>query len=168
MRISPEHIKSKSVIGENGSGHPIVMIETKGGLYACFTKNNDGEIIALGAAPHREIAKFLAEKRDPDIKWKESLDKNESLTKSEEVMFERMRKIIFSPTLPSMSKAEIDSKDHWFVYDTTRRVIEILDKTEIDRRITDNEIDEYCVVRPLDLSMSVDILGAHPVFKKHG
>lgn len=56
-------IKKKCFVGTASSGNPVLLIETYGGLFACFAKNSNGEIETLSTAPHRAIALFLAEKR---------------------------------------------------------------------------------------------------------
>ena len=166
MRIAPEHIARKEIIGTSGDGKPIVLVETKGGLFACFTKNKEGEVVSLAAAPHIGIMKYLAEKEDPDLKWDEKIEKSESLVKSETAQFDRMRSMIFGQ---SLAKSElIDAQDTYFVYDTAKKVIEILNKTEIIERISEKSIDPFCVVRPLDLSGPADVLRSHQEFKKYG
>jgi hypothetical protein len=70
--IESHHIEEKSVVGKNTrNGTPVVYIKTHGGLH-CFFANMDGVIRCVGAAPHKAIAKFLAEKRFPGFfKWSE-------------------------------------------------------------------------------------------------
>lgn len=72
MKINQSEILEKTVIGRNKSNNtPVIYIKTAGGLNAIFI-NDNGEIKAAGAAPHKAIAVFLAEKTHPSIEWDRS------------------------------------------------------------------------------------------------
>ena len=67
MKIQSEHIAEQGIVGKNArNGLPVFYIRTHGGLSAFFA-NVDGQVICVGAAPHKAIAAFLAEKQYPGI-----------------------------------------------------------------------------------------------------
>jgi hypothetical protein len=68
MQIRNEHIKVKKIVGLRKNGTPIFFLETHGGLNAVIG-NDNGQIVAMGAAPHKAIATWMAEKKYPDIQW---------------------------------------------------------------------------------------------------
>src|ERR1051326_2469549 len=96
MKLSADQIEKKTIAGTTKEGNPVVYIATKGGLYAFFTKDEEGNIASIGAAPQRAIAKFLASKKK-DIAWKDDFHKSEDLAKSEGELFQRMRSALFTP-----------------------------------------------------------------------
>lgn len=76
INIEQKHIASKKRIGTL-HGQPVVEILLKGGLHL-ITTLKDGKPATIGAGPHRAVARWMAEKNDPDITIEE-------LSKSEEV-----------------------------------------------------------------------------------
>jgi hypothetical protein len=81
MKIDKDQIAETFIAGKTKDGKNIVYVATHGGLHAFFCKDENGDISAIGAAPHKSIAKFLAEKKESGIKWNEELDKSEELGK---------------------------------------------------------------------------------------
>ena len=75
IKLSGPQIKNKSIIGSL-HGKPVHMVETSGGLHL-IVAYEDGILKTLGAGPHRAVAMFVAEKKEPDVKWAEDLNKSE-------------------------------------------------------------------------------------------
>jgi hypothetical protein len=153
MRIEPQFIESKAIVGKNEDGNPIVYIVSKGGLHAFFSKNKEGEIISLGAAPHRGIAKYLAEKKDKDIKWDDNFNKGE-LTKSEDRLFEKFRQLVFAP----VPEQPIENVDLHICYDSFNKTEHVISRSEVVDLIKGNKISPYAVVRPINLSKEPQII----------
>lgn len=149
MKISADQIDKKAIAGQTKDGKPIVYIATRGGLHAFFMKDEDGSISAIGAAPHRAIAKFLAGKK-ADIEWKEDFHKSEELEKSEEVLFQRLRSAIFSGTTGTDDKSGI-----FMVYDVDNKTIEIMKKEVLEEEIKEGKISKFALVRDTSLSSRV-------------
>lgn len=152
MMITDEHIAEKKVAGKSGEGSPLLYVVSKGGLHAFFTKKN-GEIHSLGAAPHKAIAMWMAEKRDPDLSWsKDFLSKSEyermDLAKSIARRFEEIRTMFFSPEI---RKSE-GSSDEYTVYDSANRQFMSMTKAEILEGVKNRTLDKLAMVRPADLS----------------
>jgi hypothetical protein len=78
MNIEPKHIASKRRIGTRRSGEPVVEILLKGGLHLVTTIEK-GKPKTIGAGPHRAVARWMAEKNDPDITIEE-LSKDEQVS----------------------------------------------------------------------------------------
>lgn len=66
MNVQPRHIASKKRIGSRRDGTPVIEVLTKGGLYLVLT-HEGGKPKTIGAGPHRAVARFMAEKAEPDI-----------------------------------------------------------------------------------------------------
>lgn len=78
MNIELKHIASKKRIGTRKTGEPVVEILLKGGLHLVTTLQN-GKPKTIGAGPHRAVARWMAEKNDPDISIDE-LSKDEQVS----------------------------------------------------------------------------------------
>lgn len=78
MNIEPKHIASKTRIGTL-HGQPVVEILLKGGLHLVAALK-DGKSRTIGAGPHRAVARWMAEKNEPDCQIEESLQKDESVS----------------------------------------------------------------------------------------
>ena len=156
MKISADQIEERKIAGTTKDGNPIVYVITKGGLHAFFSKSKDGEIETLAAAPHKAIAKWLAEKRSPDIEWKE-LD----IEKAEIDLFNRVRNVVFSKPIKTAAQPE---KQSYLVYNISRCDIEVMTKAEIETNL--NNINEYCLVKDLSLTKPVELLKNCADFKK--
>lgn len=65
MKITPNDIASKKVIGKLRDKN-VTELVTTGGLHIVAT-DNGGDIKILGTGPHRAIARYLAEKSEPDL-----------------------------------------------------------------------------------------------------
>lgn len=149
MKLKDTDIAVKSIAGECKDGKPIVYIQTTGGLHAVFKKNKDSQIEAIAAAPHIGIMKWLAEKKEPDLKWKEGFE-NDDLNKSEKVYFDELRKMIFSPKAKNLiSKNE----DIYLVYDYHSNKIEMMDKEELKDTI--NLLPSHTLIRKSSLEEGV-------------
>jgi hypothetical protein len=153
MKIDASQIKEKCIAGYSNSS-PIVYVYSHGGLHAFFKKEDDGAIVAIGAAPHKGIAKFLALKKDPDIKWEKDFIEEKNLSKSEEDIFLQLRSVIFSKTL-EIKKSESTT---YYLYEISKKTIEILDKAEIENRVKNSAVDLYSLVRNTDLSQEPQLL----------
>lgn len=157
MRIAPEHIQEKAIAGQTKAGAPILYILTKGGLHAFFIKSGDG-IESIGAAPHRAIAEWIAEKKQPGLEWsKEFMAKAERslgdlLAKSEQSKFDRARALIFAQVPPAPIE---DHEGLFFVYDAKASTIEVMDELSLRREFRKHE---WSFVRPVNLSEPPDFV----------
>lgn len=148
MKISSDQIQGKPVIaGKTKDGRPVVYVNTKGGLHAFFTREDDG-IVSIGAAPHRAIAKFLAAKKT-EIEWNEDFEKSENMiAKSEIDLFEKLRKAMFVPSMPGVEGGMTDT---FMVYDISKKTIEIMKKEQLDQEVANKSISEWALVRDTSL-----------------
>jgi hypothetical protein len=76
MELKRVHIKKQEVIGTL-NGRDVILVETHGGL-AMVAAHKGGRLVTIGCGPLASVAKFLAEKREPDIQWSEQIMKSES------------------------------------------------------------------------------------------
>lgn len=146
MKITKDQIEVKQLAGHKKDGSPVVYVMSKGGLHAFFARGENSQIEAIGAAPHKAIAKWLAEKKAGEIKWEDDfLTKNEdSLVKSESNMFLKLRKMIFMPK----TEVPVGPSDIYIVYDSKNSQIEVVNKSEF----IESKYDDYCLVRNCSLS----------------
>ena len=144
MKIESGHIDKKEIAGTTKDGRSVVYIATHGGLHAFFVKSDSGEVTAIGAAPHKAIGKFLAEKKEPGIKWSEDFNKAESLSKSEDT-FEKLRKFMFA-TVPLMKS---EPSDIYIVYKINQKEISAMKKSEVVDAIKSKEVSPYDLIRDL-------------------
>ena len=154
MKIDAKQIKTKAVAGETKDGNAIVYIETVGGLHAFFTKE-DGKIAAIGAAPHREIARFLSDKHSSGIKWNDDfITKSEcALVKSEGEYFKKLRKMMFMPAM------DVDGpEDIILVYDTSKLTIEIVKKEDFEESLKKGEYQPYSLARSASLKRTAVLI----------
>ena len=150
MKIPSEEIEVKEIAGKTKDGEPIVYVETKGGLHAFFCKKNEG-VEAIGIAPHKEIAKFFAEKKNPDIVWNSSfLSKSESSPEQE--MFDKLRSFLFLKTEP----IEQNPQDVYVVYNTKDKEISLVKHEELHEDLS--KFDEYSLIRDLACTEEVKVL----------
>lgn len=157
MRIAPEHVQEKSVVGTTKDGASILYVLTKGGLHAFFARQGD-DVVTLGAAPHRAVAEWIAEKKHPGIKWSEK-----SLERSEQDMFDRVRKLIFSTNV--VENPTLKDRDLFFAYNPSKRLIDVVDRSELVEMMAKGEhLDSF--VRPVNLSEPVDVARWHPDFRE--
>lgn len=156
MIIKDDQIAEKKLAGISGKDSPVLYIVSKGGLHAFFTKKN-GEIHSLGAAPHKAIAMWMAEKRDPELKWnQEFLSKSQyerwDLAKSVARRFEEIRSMFFDPTI---QKSESNT-DKYTVYDHRNKDFLSMNKMEIIDAVSNKTLDPLAMVRLADFSGPVE------------
>ncbi len=151
MKLSADQIEKKAIAGKTKEGNPVVYIATKGGLHAFFTKDEEGNISSIGAAPHRAIAKFLAGKKY-DIEWKDDFHKSEDLEKSEGQLFQRMRGALFTPLSTNGEKTGV-----YMVYDIHKGSIEVMRKAELMEELKSGATNKYAIVRDTSLSSPVTL-----------
>ncbi len=84
LQLTPEHIKSKKEIGKLKNNR-VFHIETSGGLNVIMTAGAVPDILAL--APHKKLAKWLAQKKETEIEYNE-------LEKSEPINIEHFKHLI--------------------------------------------------------------------------
>ena len=150
MKITSDQIEKKAIAGKTKDGRPVVYIATKGGLHAFFCKEEDGSIASIGAAPHKAIARFLAEKK-ADVAWADDFEKAETdLAKSEGDMFEKLRKVMFMPHVQVLS-ADVKPSDKFLVYDTSSKTIDVIAKADLEAEVRAGKVDEFALVRDLSL-----------------
>lgn len=152
MNITSEMIKQKKVIGRSGSGDPILMVETTGGLFALFCKKDDS-VETLSTAPHRAIAMFMAEQKDPEIKWKD-LDKD--LKKHVKNQFDTYRNIMFSPVRLNKSHSE-----DYLLYDTESKEFSVAHKSEVIADYQSGQISDHTLIRNLYLTEAPTLMKDH-------
>lgn len=148
MQINDDHLKERpKVVGHTGDGRPIVMVETKGGLFAFFAKK-DGKVQTLAAAPHRAIGAFLCEQKDREIKWNDKLDE---LSKTD--LFLAVRDRMLSTEI-ALSKTDTE---YYLHYDQNEATIHLAHVDEIRAMVESGEIDPFSIVRKSDLSEPVTL-----------
>ncbi|MGH7240716.1 MAG: hypothetical protein ACREGB_00275 [Candidatus Saccharimonadales bacterium] len=169
MKIPSEQIDIKQIAGTSGD-HPIVYILTKGGLHAFFTKDSGGQIISLGAAPHRGIAQWLCEQKDKSIKWNDDfIQKAEAnyanLQKAEADQYLKLRNMMFAP-IPLEPLENVENL--FIVYDTGSKIIGIMEKSDVVEGIKSCEIDRFCLIRHINLASAPVIVEKHDIFAEIG
>ena len=152
MKIPENQIELKKVVGTSGSGEPVLYVVSKGGLHAFFTKHN-GQVTSLGAAPHRAIASWLAEQKDPEIKWeKDFVEKHEdfedALEKHERFVVEQVRNIVFGPKLD----APATSVDAYMVYSPEMQAYTVMDRGDLRKSLETGVVGRYDVIRHLSMT----------------
>lgn len=148
MKIESGHIDKKEIAGKTKDGRHVVYVATHGGLHAFFVKSDSGEVVAIGAAPHKAIGKFLAEKKEPGIKWNEDfLSKSEELSKNEDT-FSKLRKFIFAD-IP-LQKSE--PAGIYLVYKIQEQEIVAMKKDEVVDALKKHEISRYDIIRDINAS----------------
>ena len=169
MKITENQIQERKLAGISENG-PVVYVLTKGGLHSFFCKDKDGQIVSLSAAPHKAIASFFAEQKDPSIKWREEfLNKSENdlmdLTKADQQEYEKYRAMIWSQT---QNLIKTEASDIYFVYNIKSNDIWISDKTEIIDEMQSSPDTKYWVVRPIDMTEPPRMANLCKEFKKNG
>jgi hypothetical protein len=66
MNIPTSQVKSKKRVGTLHS-KPVVELQTSGGLYLLVCSEKGNEVNILGSGSHRSIARYIAEKKNPDL-----------------------------------------------------------------------------------------------------
>lgn len=67
MNISKEHIDYRKQIGKiKKSGAAAHEVRTTGGLYLVVVQDGN-KLKTLGSGPHRGVARYIAEKNEPDL-----------------------------------------------------------------------------------------------------
>jgi hypothetical protein len=85
MDITNQHVLYRKRVGTLND-KPVIEICTTGGLYV-VALNKGSSVEVLGSGPHPALARFLAEKKEPDLVMME-------LTKSERVELHRMTPLV--------------------------------------------------------------------------
>jgi len=70
MNLDSNQLDQKPKKVGNLHGKPIFHVRTKGGLHV-LVMQKAGSFEALGTGPHRAVARFIANKHEPDIVWQE-------------------------------------------------------------------------------------------------
>jgi hypothetical protein len=153
MKITDDQIAERKLAGVSATG-PVVYVLTRGGLHSMFSKNQNGDIVSLSAAPHRGIATFFAEQKDPTIKWRdEFIAKSENditdLNKNENDNYEKYRSMIWSQ---EQNLIKTEASDIYFVYNTQTNDIWVSDKNELKSEMKESQDVSYWVVRPIDMT----------------
>lgn len=163
IKVNPDLVSVNEVIGKTSWGEPVVYIKTHGGFHCLFTKSEDGKPKTLATAPHPAVLAFLAEKADPKIQWDTPLTKSED---ADEEQFNQIRDVLFTPKIKqSLEKKE--SSDSYFIYDVENQIIDIVDKNEMDKRLSKKEIKFDMIIRSLNLTDEPSVAGLHPDFTHH-
>jgi hypothetical protein len=85
MNIPADQISYKKQIGKIGSS-AVWELGLRGGLHVVL-KSTNGKAETLGAGPHRAVARFLAQQREPTLVITE-------LSKADEVGYEHFRHLL--------------------------------------------------------------------------
>jgi hypothetical protein len=157
VRLSSEHIQEKRQAGKTKDGQPILYVLTKGGLHAFFVKSGDG-IESIGAAPHRAVAEWIAEKKSPGLEWDQKF--KDDLGKSQGITFGQARGLVFAP----VPEHPVPDNGAYLVYCPRDRVVDVLSEDEIRDCLAKGE-HASSFVRPMNLAEPVDLLAHHPRFQ---
>lgn len=165
MKIPEDQIETKKIAGVSGEGKPILYILSKGGLHAFFTKDKNDGVVSLGAAPHRAIATWLAEQRDPELKWNaEFIEKSEEfiddLQKHEESRYLTLRKMMFA----NICKSPATDADAYLVYDVGNKSFTISDYNDLHKSVEAGEVNRYDLIRHISLTEPAFLAEDHPKF----
>jgi hypothetical protein len=149
MKITENQIQSRAVAGHTKDGEPVVYVVTKGGLHACFKRNKEGDVETLSAAPHKAIAKWLAEQKSPGLTW-DDVD----IEKAEADMFNKLRNMLFEkPTKP------LPNPDGWqILYNPLQKKIELVTKSELHALVKSDESLKYAWFRDMSLEKSLQLV----------
>jgi hypothetical protein len=170
MQITHDMIQTQKIVGVSSKGKPLVYILSKGGLHAVFTKDDSGTVLVLGTSPHIAITRWLSEKRDPGLSWDAQFTKSEidqdELKKSEGQAFLKLREAFFYPAIENGLEKSENCTDY-LVYDTSTKVIGMMDLETVLESIEKGEIDRFCLVRRSDLTEPPTSVEFHPVFSTY-
>ena len=163
MKLSADQIEEKCIAGKTKDGRPVVYVLTKGGLHSFFCKNTEGQIMSIGAAPHKAIAKFLSGKKE-DIEWnKDFNNKTGKIDKSDNTIYTMLRKAMFAKPL---IKKESQPSDVYIVYDINKEEISLMKHSEISNAIKDNKLQKFALIRELSLKSKAIFVKDHDSFSK--
>lgn len=156
MKISDDLIKRKKVAGWTQDGRPLLLVETHGGLYAMFLKKKQGGFEAIAAAPHLAVCCFMAEKREPHVRWQEDL-----LHKSEKQAEERAYRILKEAATADKVPGDENSGDY-IVWDPVNSLAAVMDVFTLRDAIKKGEVDPTDVVRRVELTDEPHMAVVHP------
>jgi hypothetical protein len=80
MNVSRDQFASRPQEIGTFKGQPVMEVALKGGLHLVFAVKKNGGTETLGTGSHRAVARFVAEKENPDLAITE-LTKSEDLPK---------------------------------------------------------------------------------------
>ena len=163
MKISENLIKDKKIVGVSSSGKPILMVETHGGLFAFFTKNEWGHVDTLATAAHKAIGVWLSEKKDPGLQWNQTFDKSEGGNSENDNRYKSLYKSLFSPGSQSLSKSQLS--DYFIVFDPETKNISLMTKNEVKYEIAIGELKKHYLIRDAALTAPVSRAEFHQLFK---
>lgn len=69
MDIKKEHIAYKKTVGRVGKSQ-VMELGTTGGLHLVIVQK-DGKPVVAGSGPHAAVARYIAQKQNPDIEYTE-------------------------------------------------------------------------------------------------
>jgi hypothetical protein len=99
MQIDQKHLARKKQVGSL-KGKPVFHLETTGGL-SVYVSGAGGNFQVISSGPHPGVARYMAEKREPDIQLTE-------LSKSEYV-----EPYLFLGILPEYEKLTDQLQKSW-------------------------------------------------------
>jgi hypothetical protein len=158
MKITEDLVKNKLLAGHTAAGAPVIMIETHGGLFACFAKSKGGGFETLATAPHKAILRWMCETKEKGIRWTPEFTGDQP---TEAQKFATMRSAVLGPE--QVNKSETND---YMVYDVQNQVIAIMDKTELEKSIKSNEIPPHSILRKSDCSDRPTTAELHPWFRR--
>lgn len=166
MKIAEHLIKTKAKAGRTSKGSNVMYVETHGGLHAFFIKN-ENKWEALGAAQHKAIASFFAEKKADSenmgkIEWEKdfiakSVQEENDLKKSEDSEFEKSRSKFFYPS--DLNKNSSD----YLIYDISEKEIDVMDKENVEYGLKNSLFGKDVLIRN-ESNQQVYWLNSHPDF----
>jgi len=69
LSLEPNQIKTKKTVGKVNT-NPVFEVVTKGGLWVNILGKGAGFEV-IGTGPHRGVARYIAEQKQPNIQWNE-------------------------------------------------------------------------------------------------
>lgn len=154
MKIDSDQVKEKRIVGHTHDKDPIMYVLTHGGLHCFFQKSNSG-IKTLSMAPHKGVARWMAEKAEPKIKW-ESMEKSEDLTKSDD-LYDKLLAYFATPVLTDFPNSPL-----YVGFNTANDAIGLY-KSEDLKKMPYSE-KQIMVVRNIALNSMPDLLLHHKDF----
>lgn len=156
MKIETEHVAEKKIVGETHDKDPVYYIVTHGGLH-CFFQKTKNEIKTLAMAPHKAVARWMAEKSEPKIKWSEEIEKSEDLMKSDLDLYSILLAYLATPVTTDFPKSPL-----YIAFNTESSDMFLYKKEELVELPYDQKVN--LIVRNVALDSSPDILLKHKDF----
>jgi len=157
MKIDLDQVSEKKIVGATFDKDPIMYILTHGGLH-CFFQKSKSEVKTLSMAPHKAVAKWMAEKAEPKIKWNEDMVKSEDLMKSDIDLYSKLLAYFATPI-----QTDFPDSPLYVTFNTETDDIGLSKKEDLQKlSYTDKS---KMVVRNISLNSLPDVLLSHKDFR---